>query len=396
MSSYYPSFNYMGLNSLTDKKLIVTHFEVDQGRHETFLGMDCIYTDNAYGTRRHDYGAKYNSVAVVNITVIKSNGRDFTVSEVRDFLRWTTGARSNSYLDLVDGGQIKYSFLGRVTNAYQQKLDARTIGLAIEFTSVSPWAYSPEQFISCSFGQGLTTDDDGTLIKIGQNLSVDDSGLLNNGINALFDITEDGVVYIDNSVTLQIDNKTDDLYSYVNLETKFTNVDSDHVIIKNETLFQESDGVEGLTEITGMVKGEVIKLTSEQFIISDLPEKIFGDSFNFIWPKLLPGVNNIVVSGTGQGFLEFVYRYPIKIGDCAIDIDVSTADINCGDCGNENPGVIIGSVSWDDITDKPTTRSGYNLTDVYTMAEVNSKLKDVDMSIDETELNNMLNGILGD
>lgn len=395
MSSYYPSFNYMGFNSLTDKKLIVTHFDADNGQHDTFLSMDCIYTDNVYGTCRYDYGAKYNSVAVINITVIKANGRDFTVSEVRDFLRWTTGARHNSYLDLVDDGKVKFSFLGRVTNAYQQKLDARTIGLAIEFTSVSPWAYSKEEFISCSFGQSLTMEDS-TLAKTGQDLSIDDSGLLNNGVGGMFNITEDGVVYIDNSVVLNIDNKTDDLYSYVNLETKFTNVDSDHLIIKNETLYEESNGADGLTEITGMVKGEEIKLTSEQFIISDAPEKIFGDDFNFIWPKLMPGENKIIVNGTGKGFVEFVYRYPIKIGDCTIDIDISTADINCGEYDPENPGVIVGSVSWNDITDKPTTRSGYNLTDVYTMAEVNSKLNDVNMSIDEAELNNMLDNVLGD
>ena len=395
MSSYYPSFNYMGLNSLTDKKLIVTHFDADNGQHDTFLSMDCIYTDNVHGTRRRDYGAKYNSVAVINITVIKANGKDFTVSEVRDFLRWTTGARHNSYLDLVDDGKIKFSFLGRVTNAYQQKLDSRTIGLAIEFTSVSPWAYSPEQFASCAFGQSLIIED-GILIKTGQNLSTDESGVLGNGVGGVFNITEDGVVYIDNSVTLLIDNKTDDLYSFVNLETKFTNVDSDHLIIKNETLYEESDGVEGLTDITGMVKGEVITLTSEQFILSDAPEKIFGDKFNFIWPKLLPGENKIVISGTGKGFVEFVYRYPVKIGDCAIDIDVSAADLNCGDYDGDTPGVIVGSVSWNDITDKPTTRSGYKLTDVYTMAEVDNKLGDVNMSIDEAELNNMLDNVLGD
>ena len=100
MSSYYPSFSYKGFNSLKDKNLMVSAFDADQGEADTYLSMDCIYTDKYDGTRRLDYGAKFNSVAVIKISVIKANKRDFTVSEVRDFLKWTTGSRLNSYLDL--------------------------------------------------------------------------------------------------------------------------------------------------------------------------------------------------------------------------------------------------------------------------------------------------------
>ena len=408
MASYYPSFNYKGLNSLNDKNLIVVAFDADEGEMDTFLGMDPIYTEKYDGTRRIDYGAKFNSVATVKISVVKANRSDFTVSEVRDFLKWTTGARNNSYLDLLIDGEVRFSFLGRVTNAYQQKLDARTIGLSIEFTSVSPWAYSPQQKFGCSFGQKLMTDNNGVLTKGNDSslINVDNNGTLYNGTSGgagLFQITGDGVVYIDNSVMLQLDNLTDDIYSYVNLDMTFINNNCDDLIIKNQTLYEESNGEDGITEITGMVENEVIKLSAEQFIISDVAGKIFGDNFNFVWPKLLPGINKFVIRGTGGGFIEFSYRYPIKLGDCAIDIYSSN---DCGDYsdnngdysdnnnGSNNNNIIVGTLAWENITNKPTTRDGYNIRDVYTKTEVNEQINGMDLTIDEQELNDMLENIL--
>lgn len=336
MSSYYPSFAYTApngikYNSYKDKHLVVTNFDGgDSGETDTFLGMDPIYTDNAYGTRRLDYGAKYKDVAVIRISVMKADKKDFSVAEVRDFLRWTTGSRKISYLDLMVGEVIKASFLGRITAVYQQKLDARTIGFVIEHTSVSPYAYSDIQYEYCSFGQELFVNEDGVLIKDGQDLFLDaSSGVLSNG-TAMFDIDNDGTVYIDNSVRLQIDNQTDDLSSYVYLDTVFTNKTSDHVIIKNNTLYQASNGTDGLTEITGMGSNEVITLKSEQFITSS-SGRVMGGNFNFIWPKLMPGVNTLIISGSGEGVIEFAYRYPIKIGDVAMDIDMASGGLNCSD-----------------------------------------------------------------
>lgn len=338
MSSYYQSFSCVApngkrYNSYKDKNLVVVHFESgDSGEVDTFLGMEPIYTDNAYGTRRLDYGAKYNNVAVIRISVMKSNGKDFTVDEVRDFLRWTTGARTISYLDLsdiVEGEEIvKASFLGRVTSVYQQKLDARTVGFVIEHTSVSPYAYSPIQRIYCPFKQKLLIDENNTLLKDGSYLHIDYQGILNNNSDSVFDITNNGILYIDNSVHIQVNNNTDDLSSYVFMDAKFTNTNSDYLVIKNQTLYDESDGKDGLTELIGMHDGEVITLHSNQFITSDKGRQL-GNDFNFIWPKLMPGSNHLVVSGTGSGVIDFSYRYPIKIGDCAINIEVNGSELYC-------------------------------------------------------------------
>lgn len=415
MSSYFPSFSYTApngikYNSYKDKNLIVTHFESgDDGEMDTFLGMEPVYSDNSYGTRRFDYGAKYNNVAVIRISVMKANGKDFTVAEVRDFLRWTTGSRKTSYLDLVDGEIIKASFLGRVTAVYQQKLDARTIGFVIEHTSISPYAYSPIQYASCYFGQALTVNDSGVLFNNGHDLFLDENGILSNGHGGMFDIENDGTLYIDNSVGITILNDTDDLSDYVYMDLIFTNTNSDHLIIKNQTLYEESDETDGITEITGMHNKEIITLDSRQFITSS-SGRMFGSNFNFIWPKLLPGENNFIISGSGEGTIEFSYRYPIKIGDCAIDIYVSGGGLCCGDYSNES---ISGPVTWDDILGKPTTLQGYGVTnaytkteidsmlddfvsdDVYTKSEVDTLIESAQISIDEYKLNAMLSEILG-
>ncbi len=399
MSSYYPSFscatpNGVKYNSYKDKNLIVTHFESgDDGEMDTFLGMDPIYTDNAYGTRRFDYGAKYNNVAVIRISVMKANGKDFTVAEVRDFLRWTTGSRTVSYLDLsdiVDDEEVvKASFLGRITAVYQQKLDARTVGLVIEHTSVSPYAYSPIQYAHCSFTQDLSADD-GVLMQDTNSIILNENGVLSSGSSEMFSIVDNGILRIDNTVHVTINNYTDDLSDYVYLNAKFTSKNSDYLIIKNQTLHEESNGVDGTTEITGMHNNEVVTLSSNQFIFSS-SGKTFGNDFNFIWPKLLPGENNLFVSGSGEGTVEFTYRYPIKIGDCAMDVNVSGGGLCCGDC----PGVpSSNTVTWDDILGKPTTISGYGITDAYTITEVNNKLDNINMNINEEELNDMLDDVL--
>ena len=370
--------------------------------------MEPIYTDKYDGSRRIDYGAKFNSVAVIKISVIKRNEKDFTVAEIRDFLKWTTGSRTNSYLDLMVGDEIKFSFLGRVTNAYQQKLDARTIGLSIEFTSVSPWAYSPIQYVGYSSNQSMNIDNDGVLYKegIATYFHIDENGVLYD--DGVFDIEDDGTLYFDNSPTIQIDNKTDDLYTPVYLNTVFENGTSDTLYIKNITLDEE-------TCITSINQNEVITLSSEQFILSDKTSKIFGDSFNYIWPRLAPGNNDLIIDMNGSGSLAFTYRYPIKIGDCAIDIDA--LNNMCGDyceddyyednntssggngssnVGNSSSGsTVSGQVSWHNIINKPTTIAGYGITNAYTKTQVDDMMSEVEYTIDDQYLNKMLDDILG-
>ena len=62
--------------------------------------------------------------------------------------------------------------------------------------------------------------------------------------------------------------------------------------------------------------------------------KVFGDNFNFVWPRLVPGINRFTiegnVKGSEDGTMQFTYRYPMKIGDCAMDTDVRGGSVYCG------------------------------------------------------------------
>lgn len=396
MSSYYPSFSYLGVNS-RDKGFVVAHFDADQGESDTFLGMEPIYTESADGSRRLDYGAKYNNTAVFRITVIKEDGGDLSVKEVRDNLRWLTGAKLNSPLDLFENfveefvsdgltnsfelinkcdhiahvyiggtlvgndkyvfdsinntivltstpsnrttvkiayGRIKYSFICRVTNAWQYKMDARTVGIILEFTSISPWAYSAKQIVSAS---------------------------------------------VDGSTTLIINNETDDLYSITPVNTKFVNTVGRSLTITNNTIGD-------VTQVVNLSVNEIITISDNMMILSDLPNKVFGSNFNFVFPSLCAGENILVVEGTGD--ITFEYVYALKVGDCAMDIEVISDPI-CNDTGE----IVLDMLPFSRISDLPNNFQAYNIQNVYSKVEVDTLLAGIE--IDESQLSAMLREELG-
>ena len=327
MALYNANFTYMGENSI-DNGFIVASFEPDDGFKDTFLSMDPVYEESRHGEFRFDYGARYNSVHTVEITIIKNDSSDFSISDVRSVSKWLTGSRVNSWLDIYTDDQFQYSFLGRVTDLKQRKLDGRTVGMMIVFTSVSPWAFSEQFEFDREIIQRMDAieGDDGGLIivKDPNEITISDDGVLCNGNDyGTFNVDMTGAIYVENIITASIDNQSDDLYTYINLNVRFENETCEWVEIKNNTTHDT-------TRVTNVGAGEVIDIIDKQFIVSYQSDilsgelhntnRIFGDDFNFVWPRLLPGMNDFVVSGNGNGRLKFSYRYPIKIGDCAIDI----------------------------------------------------------------------------
>lgn len=324
MSSYHSGFRFLGKDS-RDEGWIIASFDPDNGEMDSGLSQEQIYTDSYRGTKRLLYGTKYDSVLTIKITVVKCNGSDFSLSECRKAYRWLTGNPTADWLNLYVGDVLQYEFLGTIQDVKPYKMDARTVGLVIYFESLSPWAYSPIQITEpCIFNQVLSVDSDGVVYS-----ESDDNALKINDTDALdhhteeFSVLSNGTLYIDNSSTVIIDNETDDLYTDIYLDTVFTNINSDYLSIKNITTGDE-------TIITNMSEKEIITLSASQFIISDLPGKIFGNNFNFVWPRLIPGVNEFVIYGSGSGSVQFTYRYPIKIGDCAMDVNMAIEESNCG------------------------------------------------------------------
>ena len=341
MALYNANFTYLGQNSINNG-FVVASFEPDDGFKDTFLSMEPVYEESRHGESRFDYGARYNSVPNVEITIIKRDLTDFSINDVRSALRWLTGARTNSWLDVYSGGRFQYSFLGRVTDVKQRKLDGRTIGLMVVFTSICPWAFSQQFEFNRTIVQSLEyiENKDGglTVTKNSNEMSINSDGVLCNGPeqedSGTFDIDEDGIVFVENTITASIDNQSDDLYTYINLDIRFENESCDWVKITNNTIGET-------TEVKHIQSGEVVDIVDKQFIVSYSMDqvsgklinnnRIFGDDFNFVWPRLLPGMNYFVVNGNGNGRLKFSYRYPMKIGDCTIgdvDGDTSAAYIN--------------------------------------------------------------------
>lgn len=354
MSIYHPSFNFLNQNSYDHYKLIVVHFDGDNGEIDTSLGMEPIYSESFDGARRLDYGAKFNSVAQPRVSVIKEDGTDFTTEEVRNVLKWMTGSRKNSYLELCEWNYEDETwssylrFLGRATAVYQQKLDARTVGLIFEFTTVSPFAYSPLQLID-------------------QDISGD--------------------------TTIQTLHQSDDFDTPINLDITFTSSGQD------DTLTISSGLMTAPTKISGIAKGETINIDSNGFITSSTGRSL-SNSFNYVFPQVgydvdLKKIETINVHGSGHLVVKYIYF--IKLGDVAIDVDVSSGGISCGQQGCTGGGsgetVVVGEVTWNNIKNKPTTLAGYGV-DAEVDAKINNSLASAQIDIDEEELNAMLDDVL--
>ncbi len=349
MSSYHAFFKYAGYTSL-EHGLRIVSFDPDDGEMDTFLGMESIFTGSSYGTKRNVYGYKYNNVATIKITMVKQDYSDFTMQDNRVVLKWLTGNRQASWLDFYDGicsedsDETKpiYRFLGNFVGASQYKKDARIIGIVMTFESASPWAYSCENGTTYSFSNDkIQVTEDGVLYigdinnsQIGVDTS-NPSVIVNNSVedNSIFNITSYNVVCAGGDDPFIINNQSDDLYTYIYPNITYANhggsETGNKLIIINKTLQEE-------THIADISRGETITIDSGQFVKSSIDGKIFGESFHgmkynpstnqmyeayCVWPRLKAGVNEFVVDGSGKGVIDFSYIYPIKIGDCAMDIN---------------------------------------------------------------------------
>ena len=260
---YHPKIKYHGQTNY-DFDLITATFTPDSGEADTYLDMEPVYTDSFDGAWRTDYGAKYKSVAMPTVTFVEVDGSDIQPWKVRQVLRWLTGSKQNSWMEVCDkDSETIVSYLGRFTNVKLQKIDARVIGIVAQFTSVSPWAYS-----------GIKT--------------------INATINGDYP-------------NFKIENQTDDLYSYIYPAVTFKNKNQgSDLSIKNNTLNRE-------TVFKNLQQDEVITIDNNFVAYSDNSRRIFNDDFNFIFPALASGVNDFTVNGSGD--LTIKFRYPMKVAD---------------------------------------------------------------------------------
>ena len=330
LAIYHPKISFHGQTNY-DLELIVSTFNPDNGEVDSYLDMEPVYTDSYDGTIRTDYGAKYKSVATPSITFIEVNGSDINPYKVRNVLRWLTGSRKNSWMDVCDkDGEIVCSYLGRFTDVKLQKEDARVIGIVAYFTSVSPWAYSKVQSPVVVNVNGETefaidnlSDDLYSYVypkvsfKNGKNqnkFSITNSTIvegnavehfIGNGEKKEYKL--DNYFYNDSSVTID-GNKTTQ-YKY-NKDTG--NLEFD-IAPFSGSLIEINSKIRNRASFSNLQQEEVITIDNNFVVYSDNDKRIFDDDFNFVFPRLIPGTNRFFADGVGLLTLEF--RYPMKVAD---------------------------------------------------------------------------------
>lgn len=330
LAIYHPKISFHGQTNY-DLELIVSTFNPDNGEVDSYLDMEPVYTDSYDGTIRTDYGAKYKSVATPSITFIEVNGSDINPYKVRNVLRWLTGSRKNSWMDVCDkDGEIVCSYLGRFTDVKLQKEDARVIGIVAYFTSVSPWAYSKVQSPVVVNVNGETefaidnlSDDLYSYVypkisfKNGKNqnkFSITNSTIvegnavehfIGNGEKKEYKL--DNYFYNDSSVTID-GNKTTQ-YKY-NKDTG--NLEFD-IAPFSGSMIEVNSKIRNRSSFNNLQQEEVITIDNNFVAYSDNDKRIFDDDFNFVFPRLIPGTNKFFADGVGTLTLEF--RYPMKVAD---------------------------------------------------------------------------------
>lgn len=333
MSSYHSYFTYRDCPS-TALGLVVCAFEPDTGSSSTFLGMDSIYVENPHTGVRYDYGAKYNEVATIKISLVTFDGSDFSVERFRDVTRWLSGATKSSWLDLYEGNALAYSFLCKCIDIQHYKMDGRIVGVTAIFESVSPWAYSPVQTFSAQV-VNMTCVEHGYPIAI-NNLGDDKYSYIYPNVeftNVLkYELIADGkrdkfalrhrLPFV---TSITVDGKEAQNCRYQEGVIFFNEPPEKdaHICVTgnfgNTTFALMNKTTKEITEVANVAPGETITINSNQIISSSKTSRIFGKDFNFVWPKLVCGRN--LLGALGQGNLKITYRYPIKIGDCAIDVN---------------------------------------------------------------------------
>lgn len=283
MSVYHPIIRFKDKTNF-DYELTVAHFDADSGEVDSYLTMEPIYTDTFNGELRNDFGAKYTDIARPVITFVESDGSNISPYKTRAVLRWLTGSKDVSFMDICDEDGVSVcSYIGRFTDVKLQKIDARTVGIVAYFTSISPFAYS--------------------------------------GIKeARFTITAEGTEF-------SLDCDSDDAYNPLYPSVIFNNkqaVDTENpdkimLSLQNKTMKNE-------TTFKNLQTNEIVTIDSNFVVYSDNTARIFNDDFNYTFPCLVPGTNDFNAVGDGELIIKF--RYPMKLADGLLnEYDISGSPV---------------------------------------------------------------------
>lgn len=320
MSSYHTSFKYLNGDSYVDYNLIITHIEnADVGLVDSYLSVDPVYRSLYDGTKRHLYGTKYNNVMQLEITVVHADYTEFSMSQTRDIYKWLTGSQKYSWMDLYEEDEMKYRMHCYVKDVKPYKMDARIVGFTIYVESSSPWCYSPPQKRTVAivedseFSISCRTDDANSYVPLKVTYQRGEKTEFLYDEDGSFRFAPELLKYDNTNRELKFDGTVsyDSSTKYISLSSDKIN-DVDYLRIINKP--NHAGQVAEVTNVDNVALNEKITLSENLMIQSDDATRIFGDDFNYKWPRLKDGINNFWAFG--NGYLTFEYVLPMKVGDC--------------------------------------------------------------------------------
>lgn len=288
-------------------------FDSDNGEVPSGLNREIVTSDNYNGKFKYATGAKYNEVLAPQITLIKDDYSDLSLSEQRQIFSWLTSKNAPSFMDFYYGDDdtaIVYSLLGMPTEIEAYKLaNNRTVGVIFTFETVSPFAFSPlytktvEVKEPAKISITSYSDDLDTFVypkitvePLGKVISIDSKDFFVDNYISGTVYKYDGKFYWKNEAETKTAQNSDT-----------SGITTTGVYLKNETTGSDA------TCIGGVGMDEIITIDGMNKVLSSSnADRVLGSNFSWKWLGLQHGVNQIKIVGNCKVTLE--WRDPMKPG----------------------------------------------------------------------------------
>lgn len=353
--------------------IVDVSFSDDNSEVDSFLNKEVISSTSWDGSYKIIHGYKYNQPLTATLTFVKNDFCDFNDWENRRILSWLSSGDEMQKLEIYkdDTEVISYVLYGNIITLQQRKIaNNRVIGYICEFENTSPYAYSPTKTIERTVNASesilikcYSDEEEKKLypkitITIGDNIYLDTN---EDPMQSSFEMMPNTVYryndpqYADINPPIYtyyvcIDGRKYALAGIFPAGTKIEDQTSDsstlglcYLCLNDMKVYQGcmidnsgygwnfmckvGNGVEisntykhgnkttiVKSTIVGCYKNEIITLDGTNRVIasSNTPLRVFGNDFNWKFPYLIKGENNITISG--NCVIKIEWSEPRKVG----------------------------------------------------------------------------------
>ena len=353
--------------------IVDVSFSDDNSEVDSFLNKEVISSTSWDGSYKRIHGYKYNQPLTATLTFVKNDFCDFNDWENRRILSWLSSGDEMQKLEIYkdDTEVISYVLYGNIITLQQRKIaNNRVIGYICEFENTSPYAYSPTKTIERTVNTSesilikcYSDEEEKKLypkitITIGDNIYLDTN---EDPMQSSFEMMPNTVYryndpqYADINPPIYtyyvcIDGRKYALADIFPAGTKIEDQTSDsstkglcYLCLNDMKVYQGcimdnsgygwsfmckvGNGVEisntykhgnkttiVKSTIVGCYKNEIITLDGTNRVIasSNTPLRVFGNDFNWKFPYLIKGENNITISG--NCVIKIEWSEPRKVG----------------------------------------------------------------------------------